>query len=946
MGRGSNFRGKPRLLFQIIRINLKKSLITLIGMTIALAVIAGSLIYLESTEVDYYLKVLEDPSYEKHLSYRIYDYKKENRSVEDITRIHSTLNGKIAKFNGSGIFIQSSYPFLCRMSRSTLLLNTSQSYRYIGLLLDESVIEDCINGSQNPKNQDEMLVFIPSDASTELTINQTIKLPIIYKHKRKELYYNLSLNISGVLTPTSLRPSSPLSNIVSLSQIQFIMNLNQYLSVLNTLRNLSSRTVSNTMEFNYQFNFSMLNHQNAHRIAHDLVNMRKACWDWRIYQDYTRYEISLPSSSGTLLYTLRGAVDDFDAFFSSFIIYCIPAFIVTFLFVQFSLGIINEGRRKALVMYKMRGISKRFIFTVLCGETFILALIASGLGVILGIPIHILISTTSDYLSFDLSKWPNLTIISQATIISVIEFSLCLTFLLNFRTILHLTKVNIVILEEEASKKKKRKRGTIRQNIDVFLLLQGIIGIFILNLFLRIITEVDQGDAGLLMAIIFPLALLSPFCLLIGFIFSFNRLMPIIFDKLGGILWKRDFKLFAMAVRNLFVNMKMTSRTTLLTAVTISFLMILSSLPISFNQQRINTAYYRAGSDLTIRTYSLNESVKGNLSAELNEVPGLTTTFISIKRFYLENKEPDIEVMAIEANFDEVAFWKGNYAKHPLSDLVHTLYSSKAQFPIILDSRSMKIENLTIHSNYIQNFDFTISFNFTIVETTDFWPGLIERHKDEQRFLIIKRSMFNNLINYSTSSTYIHSSTYLWGKVDPSTDANEVILQVKNITSKYELDIRYFALTANKLEIDPDSLEATFLWGVTNFNFLVSLLALLLLLFLSSIARMTNQLKEIGLSRALGMKFRQVFFLMVIEPLLLVLISGIPGGLIGLGLLMLFINLGQGPPLSSDPPFILTIDIPSILLIYGSILITAIIAGLITSYRVTRADVSKILKVE
>ena len=942
MGRGHTFRGKIRLLFQITRINLKKSFITLIGMTIALAMIAGSLIYLDSTEVDYYLEVLEDPSYEKQLFYQVYDDTKENRSIDDITRLHSALNDKIAKFNGSGIFIQSSYPFLCKMYGSTLLQNTTENYRYIGLILDESVLEDCVNGSQSPKNQDEMLVFIPNDTSTNLTINQTINLPISYKQKRKELYYNLSWSISGILTSTSIRPSSSLSTIIGLNRIQFIMNLNQYLSVLNSLRNLSSKTVSNRMVFNYHFDFSHVNNQNINRIVHDMVDMRKASWGWRIYQDQTRYEISLPYSSGTVLYALRGAVDDFDAVFSSFIVLCIPAFLVTFLLVQFSLGMINEGRRKTLVIYKMRGISKTFIFLVLCGETFLLALTASGLGLILGIPIYFLITTTNGYLSFDLSKWPNLTLISQATLESVIVFSLCLTFLLHLPTMLKLTKEKIIVLEEEASKKKKRKRSPIRQNIDVYLLLQGLVGIFLLNFLMRFVTQVGHLEGGMMLIfmLIFVLMFLSPLCLLIGFIFAFNRLMPIILDKLGRVFWKRDLKLLAIAVRNLFVSIKVTTRTTLLIAVTISFLMILAAFPISLNQHRINTEYYRAGSDLIIRTYgSLNESEIGNLSTELNQLPGLITTVISIESFYLENPRLRVIVMGIEDNFHEVAFWKPNYANQPLSHLVNAVNSSRSHFPVILDSFSTKIENLTVEDNYYLDFNSEIPQNFTIVGKTDFWPGLIERHNVlSRRYLIIRRSMFDKLSNSSSSR--------IWCKFDTPLVANEVIAQAKNITLSFGLDMGNFALTSDIVEIDPDSLEATFLWVITNFNFFVSLLALLLLLFLFSIARMTNQLKEIGLSRALGMKFRQVFFLMVTEPLLLVLISGIPGGLIGLGLLMLFVSLGQGPPLSYDPPFVLMIDVPSILLIYGSIFITALIAGLITSYRVTRADVSKILKVE
>ena len=197
---------------QIGQMQLLSQMITLIGMTIALAMIAGSLIYLESSEVDYYLKFLEDPSFEKRLSYRVYDETNGSRSTEDIIYIQSALNENLEKFNKTSIFIQSSYPFLCTMDRTSLFFN----YRCLGLRLDESLIEECVNDSKLPNTQNEVLVFIPDNTSIKLGINETINLSIIYKYKRRELFHNISLKITGLMTPTSLHHSSSLSNMIVL----------------------------------------------------------------------------------------------------------------------------------------------------------------------------------------------------------------------------------------------------------------------------------------------------------------------------------------------------------------------------------------------------------------------------------------------------------------------------------------------------------------------------------------------------------------------------------------------------------------------------------------------------------------------------------------------------------------------------------------------------------
>ncbi|UCG04407.1 MAG: FtsX-like permease family protein [Candidatus Heimdallarchaeota archaeon] len=935
MGRGHSIRGKIRLLLLVLRINLKKSFITLLGMTIALAIIAASLIFLESNEINYYLEVLEDPDLGKPFEFRIYEDTRGNYSIKDITMAHGLVNEKFAEYNLRDFFIQSKYPFLFRKNRKTLFRNTTETYYYFGLPMNESIIKDCVNGSDIPRAQNEILVFIPNHIPIELNINETVNLSLSYKYKNNEQFHNLSLKISGILTETSIRSSSQLWDMVNLyHRSQFIMNVDQYLLVLNTLKTLSDESISNSFYLYYQLDDSTVNTQNARQIIYGLVEFGGKDWDFSAQINSKMFDIYY-GSAWKWFNTISMRIGEFRYLFFFFTIFCLPAFIITFLLVNFSLGIINEGRRKTLALYKMRGISKVFLFTVLCVETMTLALIASVLGVILSIPVYFLISATTGYLSFDLTKWPDVTIISRTTIISVIGFSLCFTFLLHLRTIIKLTNAGIVFLVEEASKKKKRKRGAIQQNIDVFLLLQGILGIFFLNLFMRILIEAGQLESGLIifMLLISILVFLSPLSLLVGFILAFNRLMPVILDKLGGILWKRDYKLFVMATRNLFVNIKFTTRTTLLIAISISFLMVMSSLPVSMNQYNIDSTYYKAGSDLVIRAGDfLGERALRNLSTGLNNLPGFTTTIVSFTDYRTSNKE----FIGIEDNFHEVAFWKTHYAKKPLSSLVSVLYNSKAQVPVIIDSFSAKLEELNVNETYPLKIGSDDPLNLTIVEKTDYWPVLIRRVQNKERFFIMKRSTYSELISDGDS--------YIWCKIDPIT--NEAIEQAKNMTQEVGVDINDFYFTAERVKLDPDSLKSIFPWIITNFNFLVMLIGLLLLLVLFTMTRVTNQLKEIGLSRALGMKFRQVFILMFLESFLLILISGLPGGLIGLGLLMILINYGQGPPFSYGPPFILMIDIPSLLFIFGSIIIITIFLGFIASYRVTRADVSKILKVE
>ena len=82
-------------------------------------------------------------------------------------------------------------------------------------------------------------------------------------------------------------------------------------------------------------------------------------------------------------------------------------------------------------------------------------------------------------------------------------------------------------------------------------------------------------------------------------------------------------------------------------------------------------------------------------------------------------------------------------------------------------------------------------------------------------------------------------------------------------------------------EINTNNPATAFIWVVTNINFLASLLVVSSTVILFSFARIISDTPEIGLSRALGMKRKNLFVLLLLEPLFLLIISGVPGAIIG-----------------------------------------------------------------
>lgn len=933
MGRIQIFKGRIKALSKIIRINFSRSLITLIGITIALSMVSATLIYLDSNRQSYYLTIFEDPKLRDTIEYDIYDltYYEQNVSIETITDIRNEIESEHKEYKIDQLLYSTVEMVFYCSDRVYFPEDEDIEFTFYGINITDDLLESCIPGSNLPIANDEVILYFPENVTID--INQTANYSFSYQQDNIKKFQNITMKATGIITKSSVKDSSFFNEIRDYRPC-ILLSHEELLNLLNSLNQLQERRFSVRISLNYRFNLENINTNEIVQTVSSLVRFGR---DGRGGFNYGEIYID---SQLRWYWDVSGKVNTFNLIISLFIFLAIPAFIISFLLVNFSMGIIHEDRKKTLALYKMRGFSNRFIFIALLIENLILGLTASILGLIAGIPIYYLISTTTGFLSFDFNYWPSSIVLKSSSITNLIVFGIILTLLFNLRSIMKLTKAKIISLEEKESTKQKRKPGMIRQKIDVFLLSQGIIGILILYLIINVILNTgyqNQGIFMLFLPLIAILAFLSPISLLIGFIFALNRFIPIILHKVGRIFWNRNYRLLGIAIRNLSVKPKVTTRTTLLIATTMAFLIMLAVVPTSLMNHINNSALYNAGSEIKIYGGHLDEDQYNNLTLELDNITGMKFSLVEELSIYREI-DGQIQfreyIMGIENDFIEVAFWKNIYDGASLEKLVESIFNSQKKNPAIIDAVTAKNEKLNIGDVYKSDPSDPQSLEFTITEITDYWPSLISRSSENQRFIVTKRTITHNLSS--------DSGFYIWCKINNDFDRKSITNEIIKLAEKYGT---YINNVAEDLQANPEDLEGNFFWIVINYDFIVILIVLLIMLFLFTITRMKSHSTEIGLSRALGMKYKPIFIILFLEPIILILLSGIPGSLLSF-LLILFIASFSSPIMSYDPPFIVSANFPSIILIYLSILAITLISGLLASYRATRANISKILKVE
>ncbi|MFW9853856.1 MAG: FtsX-like permease family protein [Candidatus Thorarchaeota archaeon] len=954
---------KEKILFfiQALRINLYVSLITLIGLSIALSTVSSSLLYLETSRSNYYLSLLEQDYFEAKVIFEHQPNTIQNFDKMDILTLQEALEQEIQMRGLEREFSRHPLSPIFYLRNRLEFLNQSDWDSFYAFNFNESILADCIEGSYLPTtmNQTILLTWSVLDFKVNDQFNISFR-----NYNEDKVYYTHTLQISGIITPDTLRKTSPLNDYFFFrgadpNRIVILTDLGEFTKLFGKIdTNVRGLTNSDLLAFTLMFRFNLqvshIGDQNAIQILPQLVSFLKETGKaFRLNGFYLnrvwQHELS----------ELISNVEEFNFSFFYFLILCIPIFSLTILLVGFSLRLTTERRKKRLTLFQMRGISSRSLMGILFIETLVISLMASLISIIPGTLGCLLILTTSGFLTFNFQSMPALLVIPQNFFGVIFIISVCFTSTTYLWPMFRLIKSTLPFSIQNSETRKKTQRSSFIGNLDLFLFIQGLLGLLVLIFIMQVIKETHSTIGtqllNLLLPLIFLLVILSPFSFLIGFIFTYNRFIPSIIQRIGNYCWKKDWGLLATASRNLAVDITITRRTTLLTACTLSFLMILSSLPLSYYHYDIDQRFYNVGADVSISGISSESEVVQDLKSQLTAIGGLNVTIISRTGFDVLDANGVVHsllFLGIEENFLQVAHWRSYYDDQPLSELVLSLFNSSELYPVLIDTSTAREANLTVKNIYRPFIQEPEVMEFSVINVNDFWPGFILTRQGNYHYLITKRELIENISKTIQRYAQNHDDIVgFWafgdrilGKLLPEYDPNDVMTQIMDVTSAAEDE--YDVVTArSRLERGYQKLLDQFLWIITNFNFVDSLIIVLIVISLFTLMRLSGHATELGLSRALGMKYPQVFFLMFMEPLLLFLISGIPGGFVGL-IILAFFAAWLSPLLLSPPPFLLTLNFPVFISIYGTVFAATAFAGGLTALLATRANISKILMVE
>ncbi|MFX0171210.1 MAG: FtsX-like permease family protein [Candidatus Hodarchaeota archaeon] len=938
-----------------MRINLRISMIVLIGLSIALSTITSSIIYLETKRTDYYLSAFDHLSRGDRVDYYFQAIYLRQLNTSSIMSLQEGIDQKISERGLKKILVKHPLYPISYAVKQLNFLNQSNSQAFYGISYDKSILEDCVEGSYLPTTINETIVLTSSD----LALNIGDRFNITFHNNGKDKDYNHTLQITGLITPDTLRYDSFLRDIFLRGEdyyreITIITDLGKSIELLSFLQNRIRSLTSEIYSFSFYVRFRFYLHTSTLDPTEvKLIFPNLIAFFRETESSFNLNNFEFYSNFSWGIHEAMSDAKEYNELFFLFLLYCFPVFLLIILQVNFFLNLINERRKKSLMIVRMRGISIRFLFSSLLLEAIIISLIASFISIILGILGFLLISTTTGYLSFNLELISEEIVFPQLYIILAIIASICLILISYIWPMIGLIKSTATLHDQPSlSPQKSRSRKFIgSKNLPLFLLTQGFLGIVLLIILVQVINNSNLNiEQELLFHLFLPiiqvLLVLSPLSFLIGFIIAYNRFIPLLLRNISNFFWKRDWGLFATASRNLSVNIKVTTQVTLLIACTISFLIILSSLPVSYYNHNIDQTYYELGADFQINLVNSNSTTIQQLETRLNAIEGLIFTIISRSGFDIRDEtgsDQAILFCGIEENFHHVAHWRSYYDDQSLPELVFSIFNSTELYPIVVDSFTAREEGIIFNS--ADKPVITRILPFSVEGISDFWPGFIEARNSLTQYFISKRNLLENISNLVRSSDtpvgYYTSPSRIWCKVLPGYDPVKVTNQIINVIEFFSgLDYQ-----DARAIIDSRTHLFQFLWVISNFNFIDSLIVVIIVILLFSLIRVSSHTTELGLSRALGMKYQQVFCLMFIEPLLLFLLSGIPGGLVGLLMLTFFASL-LAPRLLSAPPFILDFNITGIIFIYFVIFVATVFIGIITSFRATRANISKILKVE
>ncbi|MGI6208884.1 MAG: FtsX-like permease family protein [Anaerolineae bacterium] len=606
------------------------------------------------------------------------------------------------------------------------------------------------------------------------------------------------------------------------------------------------------------------------------------------------------------------------------LVFSVPVVFLVLYFIGLVSGMVVQRQKAEIAVLKSRGATSLQVLLLYLVEGLMIGAVALVLGALIGQLVAMVMGNTKSFL---LWVWrPPLPVKMTQTAMKFGLAAVGLALLASLMPALSAAGYTIVTYKQEMARSLRRPTWQ-RYGLDIILLIPPVYGYYVLSQrgsisFLSLGTEGSPFSE--------PLLFLVPALFMFAVSLVFIRFFPYVMSFLAWLVQRLGSVPTVLAMRHLARSAGFYTGPLLLLILTLSLAAFTGSMAQTLDQHHTDSAYYRVGSDMKL--VELGESTEkagdpggtvaggssgsgGQQQQKENDPLGATTVkwlFLPVTehlrapgvqgaarvgRFSagasLGGASAQLTLIGVDrVDFPRVAYWRHDFAPRSLGGLMNSLAVDTGA--LIVDRRFLadfaigigdKVR-LSINASGLGG-----SADFTIVDIVDFFPGV---YPEDGYFAIANLDYVHERIGGQVPYD-------VWIRTDPAYEGKEIVDNVE--------DVGLLVLShddARQLVKDYERQpERTGTFGILSVGFVTSALLTVLGFLLYSMVSFQRRFIELGILRAIGLSIGQMSAFLALEQAFLILTGLIVGTGLGVwasSLFIQFLQVGAGK-YALTPPF-------------------------------------------
>ncbi len=644
------------------------------------------------------------------------------------------------------------------------------------------------------------------------------------------------------------------------------------------------------------------------------------------------------------------------------LVFSVPVVFLVLYFIGLVSGMVVQRQKAEIAVLKSRGATSLQILLLYLIEGLMIGAVALVLGALLGQVVAMVMGNTKSFLLW-IWRQPLPVTMTQ----SAVRFGLAavgLALLASLVPAMGAAGYTIVTYKQEMARSLKRPAWQ-RYFLDFILLVPPLYGYYVLSQrgslsFLELGTQGSPFSE--------PLLFLVPALFLFAASLLFIRFFPYLMSFLAWVVQRMGSVPTVLAIRHLARSASFYTGPLLLLILTLSLAAFTASMALTLDQHNGDAVYYRVGADMKLVELGENTEDTGGPAAgggggqpaadEANKEDPLAATTVKwlflpvtehlqvpgvraatrVGRFNasanLGGAAAQINLMGVDrVDFPRVSYWRPDFAPRSLGGLMNSLAVEDSA--LIVDRRFLADYAINVGDKVKLSLNASGlggTADFTIVDYARLFPSL---YPEDGYFAIANLDFIHERIGGTVPYD-------VWLRTDTAYEGTEIVDGVEDVGLRVLSDQDSRALVA-EYEKQP---ERTGTFGILSVGFVTSALLTVLGFLLYSLVSFQRRFIELGILRAIGLSISQMSAFLALEQAFLIgtgLVMGTIMGVWASSLFIQFLQVGAGK-YALTPPFEVQVAWGAIANIYVVFLLMFLFAVGTMMYMLVRMRVFQAVK--